>query len=491
MQRPPASRKWAKALYSPSAVSMAETAINAVLQLAVFKVLITEISAPMVGVWVLVNSLLGYARSADFWSRGLSSFIAEERGRDDTRQACCYGITAIVTAAAGFLVLAIGGALILSVFWGAVIGPQADAAIGACIVPLAAFSFWALGLAGTMHIVLLGFENIRVKALLSVGGNVLLLFGVSVLAPQFGVVGAVAAQAAQGVIVLIIEAAVLYNWVWRPNKGGFSRSAFADIAGYGVKSLALGGMQQAIDPLARLVVNSIGGLSAVAIFDLAARLVMTMRGVILAMGQFLVPQFARASTDEASNILRRSEWQSIVFASASFAFMFACAPLISVVIIGKSDTVFLSILWIWAAGWFANICAAPSYYLLSAQRKLRPLFVVHGVMIVASVIGGMVAGCALGLLGALAGFAAGIALSAALQIATVRAHRSARFAGDVPAMRLVMLWLSIGGLTFAFQAWTWTPAAQIALVLCGAIAAAALTPLSALIRSFAETDSGQ
>ena len=65
---------------SPSGVVVVETLLLACLMFGTFSVLVRVTDLETVGLWVLVNALLSFSRAADFWSRGLSSFVGEARG---------------------------------------------------------------------------------------------------------------------------------------------------------------------------------------------------------------------------------------------------------------------------------------------------------------------------------------------------------------------------------------------------------------------------
>jgi small-conductance mechanosensitive channel len=106
------SRSFA-ALRSPSAIVVFETVAVGLFQFGTYSLLIRFTDAKVIGLWVLVNSLLSMARIADFWSRGLSSFAGQARGRGSPEDAHAYVVTAIASAGMAYLVAAVAAYLTL------------------------------------------------------------------------------------------------------------------------------------------------------------------------------------------------------------------------------------------------------------------------------------------------------------------------------------------------------------------------------------------
>ena len=130
----------------------------------------------------------------------------------------------------------------------------------------------------------LGFERPGLKALLTIGGALLFLALVLVLAPERGLWGLLLAQALQAGVTLAVGLAVLAWVILRPFGGRFQLDLLKEVVSYGARALGFGLFQMAIEPVIRLVVNAFGGPAAVAVVELAARLIATARGLIVSIG---------------------------------------------------------------------------------------------------------------------------------------------------------------------------------------------------------------
>src|SRR3546814_2474638 len=83
----------------------------------------------------------------------------------------------------------------------------------------------------------------------------------------------------------------------------FDRHMILQLAGFGSKAIGLGAMQLLTEPILRLIANHFGGLESVGIVDFASRLCQIPRTFVGAIGQTMVPAFARAT--HASAIKQR------------------------------------------------------------------------------------------------------------------------------------------------------------------------------------------
>lgn len=476
---------------SPSAIVVGETILVALLQFAIFAAVIRITSEEIVGVWILVNSLLGFSRAADFWSRGLSSFVAQARGDGYTARASSYAATAVASAAAGYLALAALGYAVLYLFAERLVGAdQAETVRG--ILPIMVVTFWLMSVGGTLSLAFLGFERPGIKAGLTVCGTALFLILVLVLAPAYGLRGLLVAQAAQAVAVLSCGLLIWHRTVLRPFGGRVRRDLLRDLVSFGSKALSLGLLQSVIEPATRLIVNAFGGVSAVALVELAARLIGVVRNLILSPGQILVPAFARlgAAEDDALGLHRSAQERFLILGIALFAGLVAAGPLVSTVILGRMDTTFLVMLWILSAGWVTNVLVAPCYFLLMAKRTIRPLFQTHAVMALGVLGLGWLGGVAGGLSGATGGISVALVLSSVqLRIAARRTlPRHDRAAPPIglrvalpPAVALVSTLAALAATTGEGTGHATGALIWLVPILCTGAALAATVPVSLIL----------
>ncbi len=390
-------------LRSPSGIVVLETILVACLMFATFSVLVRVTDMETVGLWVLVNAVLGFSRAADFWSRGLASFVGEARGKGQLDVAAGFVSTAVLSGVAGYAVMAACGAGVIW-FLAESLAGEANAMLVRDIVPLMAFTFWILAIAGTYGGAFLAFGKPFLKASQTVGGAAVFLILAAILAPRYGIWGILIAQALQGGLVFVYAAIVFHTHVVPGSKASWRINEFRELASFGSKAILVGALQLAIEPVIRLLTSHFGGLGAVAAVELASRVIAVARGVITSLGQILVPEFARLGASVALEPVYRDSSRMFLLASISaFSLLASAGPALEETVLGQSGTEFLAFLWLLSIGWFGNTVVSPAYFLLLSQRRMRPLFWSHLIMSAGAVGLGVLGGSVAGAVGAIAG----------------------------------------------------------------------------------------
>lgn len=398
---------------SASGIVVLETVVLACLMFGTFSVLVRVTDLATIGLWVLVNSLLGFSRAADFWSRGLASFVGEARGQDRRDEAVAFVSTAVLSGFVGYAVLGVVGGVAIFAFAGSLVPPE-QAPVVREIVPLMGLTFWLLAVAGTYFGAFLAFGRPILKAFHTIGGALVFLALSIWLAPAHGLWGILIAQSVQAVLILVSSSIIFRIKIARGAQAGWQRDEFRKLVTFGGKMLLVGSMQLAIEPVIRVLASQFGGLGSVAAVELASRLIGVVRNVITALGQILVPEFARlaaAGKAELAALFRDVSRLYLLASLSAFSMLASAAPALEELVLGRSGTGFVAYVWILSIGWFANTVTAPAHFLLISRRRLQPLFWCHFVMTVGAVVLGGAGGWLAGINGAMAG--AALALSAA------------------------------------------------------------------------------
>jgi O-antigen/teichoic acid export membrane protein len=402
-------------LRSQYAIVIVETVALTVLTFVSFSVLVRLTDMKTIGLWVLLNSLLGFARIADFWSTGLISFVAQSVGEGRKSDAARMVSTAMMTSGFGYLVLTLVAWLIFHIFAGSIPGVE-DKELVRHILPLMCTTFWLLAMASTYQVGFLGFNQPGLKAIQTVAGGFLFLLFSILFIPQFGLWGILIAQAMQALFMLGFGFIIFHFNISRGfRRFEWNRADFKNLIGYGGKATAVNVLQVATDPLIRLLVSSFGGLAAVTVVESATRLILAVRGVIISVGQILIPAFARASDQadhETERLYSQARKMFSIFTLFSSACLLSVAPLLEHVLLGGRQVLFLPSLWLLCLGWGVNTAAAPAYFLLTGHRNLRPLFLHRLLQLLGVAILGVLGGMMFGVLGVITGVSLGLIASA-------------------------------------------------------------------------------
>lgn len=399
---------------SRTGIVLSETFINALLAFVAYAVIVRITDLATVGLWALVSSVMAFARSVDVWSRGVSAFVAQARVKDGDGAAATYVSTAALAGAVGYAIVTLLAAPLL--WWGLalVVDHEAERLL-TDILPLMLISFWLNSVGGVYQLGFLGFERPALKAVQTIGGSVIFLVGTLLLAPTYGLAGMVVAQIMQGVAMLVFALTVFHLGIMRHLAFRlFDRHMVLQLASFGSKAIGLGAMQLLTEPILRLIANHFGGLESVGIVDFASRLCQIPRSFVGAIGQTMVPAFARVthvSIVEQRRLFDHGRAMIVPLSVSMMAATIGGAYLAGWIFIEQTGIDAALITAILAVGWLANLATSTEYFLLFGRRRLRTLALSHIVMAGGMLVLGFLGGFAGDFLGAIVGAMAGVVAS--------------------------------------------------------------------------------
>jgi len=208
------------------------------------------------------------------------------------------------------------------------------------------------------------------------GGYLAMFFSVMLFFPCFGLLWLFIAQITQYSLVAFCSRLLLVRWsivsYFVPSQ--FSAVVMREMLGYGLKLQAAGLASFLADPLTRLLINHFGSLAALANYELASKLVVQIRAIIVAGAMPMIPVFAvsKSLKDESSIRLMRQA-NRMVFV-LSFLLLIAAsfsAPLLGLVVLGIYDLDIVVYAVVLATGYSINTMALPLYLYSQAQGRLK------------------------------------------------------------------------------------------------------------------------
>ena len=212
--------------------------------------------------------------------------------------------------------------------------------------------------------------------------------------PHWGLSGFALAQAVQQTTVIVGGWLILRRRVpglgWLPTK--WRRVIFRSTTGYALRLNVIGALSLLLEPLTKYCINLSGGTSAVGIYELAARLAIQVRNLVLSSTTPLIPAFAmaKASSDPYfASLLHRSQRYSNLAALAVALITLFAAPIMCLVMLDHVSVDVLRFNALLALGWSVNLFSLPLYLAAQGQGTLRWNMLSHatvGAVIVAATI---------------------------------------------------------------------------------------------------------
>jgi O-antigen/teichoic acid export membrane protein len=402
-------------IHTQTLLAMLNTATAALGLFVVFRLGFQETGGDFIGLWALVSGLLMFARLAD---TGASLSVARLAVIGRAQNATGLGPylwSGLTVATIPTLLLSTIIVLLASL----VLSAEGSEASRISLLPqlLAAAWFYAIGnsAAGILSGCIDGAGRMTWRYSGGVTANVVLI-GLAVwLLPALGEAGFLLAHIAYIAVQIAIYALLLLA-----TRADLSttRTAYVtatrDSAGFLSKSIFMGAARTGFEPVSKMLIGQFGGLTAVALFDLAVRVSNQLRQLGNAPLQPLAVLTARSSAalqDDHKPIIER--WMIIcIFGGLTMAlFQIVSAPILSWIIIGHIDGSFIFMSNILAVAFFVNFSGTVAFYVVTSSGQLGGLLRMHAIMTVINISLGFVLGSIWGTMGVVFAWGATLAVS--------------------------------------------------------------------------------
>ena len=305
------------------------------------------------------------ARAADVTGAGgLSRFVAE--AKSDQRDAVPYVHTVVLSTLALYSVLslmffAFGEYALIHFIEPKLLGEAKS------LLPLALIVGLLMApLSSTLTSGIDGVGRADQRAILVIISNLLFLGTVLIFVPYFGVWAWGYAIIFQNAFIILSAWALLMRHIsglgLLPTKWSFK--VLGETVAYGLKLQANSIAMMLSDPVVKFVLNLYGGLEAVGLYELGARLVVALRAVVVQMAMPLVPEFASLRKDGIGvRILLRQSLRTVAtYAIVMLVALVPMAPVYSAVMFGEIKPELLVIIAALSTGYAANILSIPHYF---------------------------------------------------------------------------------------------------------------------------------
>jgi O-antigen/teichoic acid export membrane protein len=400
-----------------------QIALSSLGLLGAYRVISMNLGVAPLGAWTICLSIASLASLFDCGaSDALVRQIAQKHANGDRSSASRLFSTAIFMCIAGgalgALVLFLSARHLLSILVAARNQSSFSGFFGSALL------VGVLNAPGNSCIgVLEGLERYDLKLAISLGGIILFFIATVVLVPLFGTTGMITAFVVQSAFVLVAALLVVIARlsVFRDNNWRPRASCAAELIRIGLPLKAFGLTSFALEPLTRVLVGSFGGMHAAGTYEVAARAVGQLRGLIVGVAQVSLPRFVSLSV---SNPKLASEAESLsirltgMIAMCTFGSLVILVPWLSRLLLGSVDRELTNFVFILSFGWFTNTLCAPYFYATVAAGHFRIVWTTTILMAVVNAIGGYFFGLAFGSAGTVLGLSLALTIGSAYIIGT-------------------------------------------------------------------------
>lgn len=344
--------------------------------IVLYRFLLGTIGVEQLGIWSLVLATTAVTRISDLGiSDSVVKFVAKyvARGEQDTAGRVVQTAVVSVGAMVGVILLVAYPftSWLLSYFI-----PEASLQLGISILPYAFLSLWLTAITSVFLAGLDGRQRIDLRSWLLMAGTTLHLVLSLVLVPTHGLTGLACGQVIQAGAVLVGSWLLLRKLLTTlpviPHK--WSRVLFKEIVSYGVQVQIISMCRMAYDPITKGLLSRFGGLATVGYYEMASRMVLQFRAVVVAANQVLVPAIAelQETAPETIQLVYRDSYRLVSYSALPlYSAVAAFTPVISVLWIGQYNSEFVLFAILLALGWLLNTFSAPAYFVNLGTGELR------------------------------------------------------------------------------------------------------------------------
>ncbi|MEI8699542.1 polysaccharide biosynthesis C-terminal domain-containing protein [Mesorhizobium sp. ISC15] len=239
-----------------------------------------------------------------------------------------------------------------------------------------------------------GTQRADQRAIVVTASAVIFLVACWILVPRFGVIGYGASQVVQQASISVFGWITLRRHIeglgWLPFR--WRKDLFIKTTGYALRLNATGVAALMFEPLAKFAINGAEGPALVALYELASRLIVQIRGMVISAAAPIVPAFAALPGPDAPQFRKMLTKGVKIVSVASVGvcvLTFLAAPIVSIIVLGFVSKKMLYLNAALNMSWSIQMNCLPFYMAGQAFGILRWNFISHAFIAVS------VATCAL------------------------------------------------------------------------------------------------
>ena len=267
---------------------------SSIVLLVLYRYMLDTVGIERLGVWSVVSAAASACGISGIgFSGSVTKFVAKYRTCGDLSRASHALQTSALTIAVAMAIGLVMAFPLLNWILGRVFS-GAFLIEARFLLPYALASFWLTSIGGVFQSGLDGCLRADLRSVLVVVGNLLFLVAVFVLLPNYGLIGLAWGRMIQSSLTILaawimlrhlLEGLPLFPFRW-------TQQLFSEMLGYSVNFQIASMAQMLFDPLTKSLLGKYGGPEMVGYFEMANRLVMQFRALIVSANQVLVPMLA-------------------------------------------------------------------------------------------------------------------------------------------------------------------------------------------------------
>jgi O-antigen/teichoic acid export membrane protein len=449
-----------------AASSVIQVVLSGIALFELYRFITRHLTIKELGVWSLVLASTAVGRLADMGlGGGVVKFVAQDLGRNDASSAVRTVVMSLVAMGGLIAAACLISYPVLTYALSKIVVETASLQTAWELVPYALTALFVSCLSGVVLSALDGCQRMDRRAITGTIGAIVQLIAAYVLVPRFGLRGLATGQIIQAITVFSVGLAFFLRHV------GMIRLQWFVWDGTRFKAMLRYGTSFQVAAIGQLLFEALlsrfGGLELTGYYEMANRMLLQLRSVIVSAFQALVPYVAgNALRDEQlHDVYVKSYRLLLLIAVPYYSSIGVASPLILTLWLGRFDARFVFTGACCLAGWSVNTMNVPSYYLYLGIGRLRWAVLSHIVIGLLVAILGSVAGWLVGGVGVLLASAVALGLGSHVVSLAFQREHGVRMSEIMPLSSIsFMLIGAMGALVSTLVSLSMSSAHELALV---------------------------
>jgi O-antigen/teichoic acid export membrane protein len=436
--------------------SVAQVVFTAMILFVLYRYVLKTLGVEKLGIWSVVLATTSASRIGEIGLSGsVVKFVAKYTALADI-EAVSRVIQTVTISIACLL-----GVLLLMIYpllkWGLEhIMPVQAYREGLSLLPFAMFSLWITAIAGVFMSGLEGCQRYGRRSIIMIGSSAFYLFLVMKMVPVYGLKGMAYGQIIQAIGVLTISWTLLrwelkflplFPFQWHP-------ALFRKIIGYSLnfQICTIAGMFY--EPTTKVLLSKFGGLAMTGFFEMANRMVVQFRTLLVSANQVLVPVIAglfETSPNRIQKVYEDSYCLFMYLALPYYTAIIVVTPFISEIWLGYYESTFVLFSILLTIGWLFNSLSAPAYFANLGTGKLRWNTLGHISIFILNVISGVLMGLFNGGFGVVVAWVLSLSVGSAIITISYYVENKIPFATLLPKENRKLILTSAIGVTVSMM----------------------------------------
>jgi len=373
-----------------------------------YKYLLGTVGVELLGIWSLVLVSVASARLSELgFASSVVKFIAKYRALGNEKKAGEVTETALVTVFSVILIVSLLAYYPLQSILGFLV-PEEKLSFALLLLPYALAALCINTVSGVMMAGLDGCQRMDIRNILLMVGILVNLGLVLMLLPEFGFIALAYSQLFQAILMLLGSLIFLKRELptfhllakWR-------KGHFLEIWQYALTFQLTSVLAMTYEPVTKGLLSYFGGLSMVGYYEMANRMVMQVRSLIVSVNRIFVPAVAEIVERDIQELKSLYLKSYEIFFSMNLILFSGIAAItlpVSVVWIGESNQLFVSFSLLLIVGWMVNSIIGSAFFFNQGTGNLRPNLIAHASIALLNILMGIILGFFLGGYGVVVGW---------------------------------------------------------------------------------------